>query len=346
MHCSHSRCWMAPAHAISEIHAAKTVRTIKSTLSSPPKSVEGNDEDEDDQETSNSQFERMPYTNTRTNHNTNAMTKETEPTLSIKDYYLGNTPKVASKDDSFSTVWKRRLGSIACMAISPDKLFVPKEQRELEYNLQHRLATGGPSVTIFEKTRERSEFPEIDNPIEIDFGGECLKDIYCVKLGAGLATFGLCRGGLGLSNRVLKPLFKNYTPINSFLWSAVAGSVGCYRVFNHPGCYMMYRCGLSELPRAEGRSSFIDMHCHFQLRNYQNLYKETEDDPKARSALANPSTIHLRDEMNFISNCLLRSRFQEQLRREKGVAHDSPLLPIRIPPPGVPKDGALVNDNP
>ena len=129
----------------------------------------------------------------------------------------------------------------------------------------------------------------------------------------------------------------------SFIVSALGSTMVAYLYHEKWYPHVQYRSGFAELPLMGGRSAFQDAICSYYVQGYEKVWREAAANPEARDALTNPSTIHLQDNVEHYVNCLRRQRLQEQLRRERGIALGSPLLPVLIPDTGVPKTGRLVN---
>lgn len=70
-----------------------------------------------------------------------------------------------------------------------------------------------------------------------------------------------------------------------------------------------------------------------QLRQERGSYLDLLTDPKLRS---------LQELLDMERQCTLRVAYEKQLLSERGIADGSPLLPVRIPFPGVPDDDRLL----
>jgi hypothetical protein len=92
--------------------------------------------------------------------------------------------------------------------------------------------------------------------------------------------------------------------------------------------------------RAPGRSVLADYICSMDLAAMREL---REDKTVDQSLISKDAKLaYLRLFLEEERNCRLRFAFQKEIQREKGIADDSPMLPVRIPYPGVANDDRLL----
>lgn len=95
-----------------------------------------------------------------------------------------------------------------------------------------------------------------------------------------------------------------------------------------------------DVPLVEGRSVISDYFCEDFIKVYKDLAKEIRDQDHFKDQA---DTSNLFPVLNtFVRNCRMRSAFENELRKNRGLSMNAPLS---IPSPGVPRDTFLLLDD-
>eukprot|EP00531_Pseudo-nitzschia_arenysensis_P020125 CAMPEP_0116146044 /NCGR_PEP_ID=MMETSP0329-20121206/16946_1 /TAXON_ID=697910 /ORGANISM="Pseudo-nitzschia arenysensis, Strain B593" /LENGTH=325 /DNA_ID=CAMNT_0003641749 /DNA_START=8 /DNA_END=985 /DNA_ORIENTATION=+ len=103
------------------------------------------------------------------------------------------------------------------------------------------------------------------------------------------------------------------------------------------------------LPLIPGRSLVSDALCDEMIRELQAVrteknpaYKRLQNISQNKSAEATPASFFMEGIVQFCENCERRRYLEKRLRQESGLEADAP---VKIPTPGVPRDGPRLVDN-